>query len=50
MAGCLLAGLIIYTENFRNSKITADIFEAAGSLMKKGAALKEITDNIYKSI
>ena len=47
-ADCLLAGLIIHTENFRNSKITADIFEAAGDLMKKGASPKEIADNIYK--
>ena len=47
-AGCLLAGLVIYTENFKNSKITAEVFESAGNLMKQGASLKEITNNIYK--
>jgi hypothetical protein len=46
-ATCLLSGLVIYTENFKN-KITADIFEIASGLMKKGADLKEIINNIYK--
>lgn len=36
-ADCLLTGLIIYTDNFKNSKTTAEIFETAGLLMKKGA-------------
>ena len=45
VAVCLLAGIVIYTENFKN-KITADIFEIAGGLMKKGANLKEITGNL----
>lgn len=44
-AKCLLASLVIYTNNFRD-KITADIFEIAGNLMKKGADLKQITDNL----
>jgi len=42
---CLLSGLVLYTENFRN-KITAKIFEIASNLMKNGADLKTITDNI----
>jgi hypothetical protein len=42
---CLLAGLVVYTENFKN-KITANIFETAGKLMKQGADLKVITDNL----
>ncbi len=46
-AACLLSGLVLYTENFKN-KVTADIFEIAGKLMKIGADIKEITDNIYK--
>ncbi len=46
LASCLLSGLVIYTENFKNN-ITADIFEIAGSLMKKGADLKEIASHIY---
>jgi hypothetical protein len=46
-ADCLLSGVIIYTDNFKKN-ITADIFEVAGGLMKSGADLKTITDNIYK--
>ena len=46
VSDCLLAGLIIYTDNFKNSKTTAEIFETAGFLMKNGANIKEITDNI----
>jgi nanoRNase/pAp phosphatase (c-di-AMP/oligoRNAs hydrolase) len=45
-AECLLAGLIIYTDNFKNSKTTAEIFETAGLLMKKGINIKEIIDNL----
>jgi len=44
LAKCLLSGIIIYTENFKN-KITAEIFEISGVLMKSGADLKEITEN-----
>ena len=42
---CLLSGLVFYTENFKNN-LTAEIFEASANLMKKGAGLKEITNNI----
>ncbi|MBI2049892.1 MAG: hypothetical protein HYT35_00330 [Candidatus Staskawiczbacteria bacterium] len=45
-ASCLLAGLIIYTDNFKNSKTTAEIFKLAGLLTKNGADIKEITNNI----
>ena len=45
-ADCLLTGLIIYSDNFKNSKTTAEIFETAGLLMKRGANIKEIMDNI----
>ena len=45
-ADCLLAGLIIYTDNFKSSKTTAEIFQTAGALMKYGANIKEITGNI----
>jgi hypothetical protein len=44
-AVCLLTGLVFYTENFKN-KLTAEIFQTASDLMKKGADLKEITNNI----
>jgi nanoRNase/pAp phosphatase (c-di-AMP/oligoRNAs hydrolase) len=44
-AACLLTGIIIHTENFKN-KITANILQTASDLMKAGADLKIITDNI----
>ena len=47
-ASCLLAGIVIYTENFKN-KITADIFEIASNLIKNGADLKQIVNSIYKT-
>ena len=45
---CLLTGLVVYTDNFKN-KITANIFELASKFMKQGADLKEVTNNIYKA-
>jgi c-di-AMP phosphodiesterase-like protein len=45
---CLLTSLVLYTDNFKD-KLTAEIFESAGSLMKNGADLKEIQNNIYKN-
>lgn len=46
LANCLLSGIVIYTENFKN-KATADIFETTSNLMKSGADLEKITNNIY---
>ena len=45
LANCLLSGLVIYTDNFKKD-ITAEVFEIASNLMKQGADLKTITDNI----
>jgi len=45
LADCLLSGVVIYTENFKKN-VTADIFEISGSLMKSGADLKNITENL----
>jgi len=45
-ATCLLASLIFHTDNFKNQKVTAEIFELAAMLMKEGADLKDITSNI----
>lgn len=42
---CLLAGIIIYTQNFK-TRVTADVLETASVLMKAGADLKTVTDNI----
>ena len=47
-ADCLLSGIVIYTANFKN-KLTADIFSLSGNLMKNGADLNQITNNIYKT-
>jgi len=46
-AKCLLTGIVLYTDNFRKN-ITAEIFGAASQLMKQGADLKTITENLYK--
>lgn len=42
---CLLAGIIIYTQGFKN-KVTADVLQLASTLMKAGANLKIVLDNI----
>ncbi len=44
-ANCLLAALVIYTNNFKNG-LTAEVFQTASDLMKKGASLDEILNNI----
>lgn len=46
-ANCLLSSLVIYTENFKHH-VTADTFQAAAELMKKGADLQEISKHIIK--
>ncbi len=45
---CLLCGIVLHTENFKNN-VTAEIFQISSELMKAGADLKIITDNINKS-
>ncbi len=47
-ADCLLAALIIFTDNFKGDKVTAGIFETAAALLKRGAEPKKVTDGIYK--
>jgi hypothetical protein len=44
-AVCLLSGLVIYTENFRKN-LNANIFEKTSALMKQGADLNQIIENI----
>ena len=48
-ANCLLSGLIIETDNFKNFNITANIFENAGYLMKNGADLNMIKESFHKT-
>lgn len=45
LATCLLAGIIIYTKNFKEN-LSALIFQIVSDLMKAGADLKTITDSI----
>jgi nanoRNase/pAp phosphatase (c-di-AMP/oligoRNAs hydrolase) len=47
-AKCLLSGLILYTANFKKN-LNAEIFQTVSDLIKKGADIKEITDNIENS-
>lgn len=49
IATCLLAGLVIFSENFQSQKISPKIFEMAGFLMQKGASYQNIINNLYKS-
>jgi len=42
---CLLAGIIIYTKNLKEN-ISGEILQAAGALMKNGADLKLIINNL----
>jgi len=49
LAMCLLSGIVIHTQNFKEN-LTADIFQISSELMRAGADLKKITENIYKSL
>jgi nanoRNase/pAp phosphatase (c-di-AMP/oligoRNAs hydrolase) len=46
-AACLLSAMAIYTENFKKN-ITAEVFQISADLMRAGADLKEITENLNK--
>jgi len=48
LALCLLCGIVLHTENFKNN-VTAEIFQTSSELMRAGANLQTITENIYKS-
>ncbi len=48
-ANCLLAGLVIYYENFKSVKTNSKIFEIAAELIKKGASNQHIIDSLYKT-
>jgi len=45
LATCLLTGIIIYTKSFKEN-LSALIFQMASDLMKAGADLKTITENL----
>jgi len=42
---CLLTELVIYTDNFKKN-LTAEVFQIVSNLMKKGANLQDIINNI----
>lgn len=46
IAQCLLCGLYTDTASFKHSNTTSKVLNIASDLMKKGARLKPITDNI----
>lgn len=47
-ANCLLTALVVYTDNFKKN-VTAEVFQMAADLMKRGADLKTIINNIFKT-
>ena len=47
-ATCFLAGIMAFTKNFGNSKVTPETFETASLLMRRGADIKQIKDNLFK--
>lgn len=48
-ANCILTGLIIHYENFRNVRTSPEVFETAADLIKKGADYQQIINNLYKT-
>lgn len=49
IALCLLCGLYTDTGSFKHSNTTPKVLEIASTLLKKGARLKQITDNIINA-
>lgn len=47
-ATCLLAALMISSENFKSAKTNSSMFDIASFLIKKGADHQQITNNLYK--
>jgi len=50
MADCLLTGLITDTGRFQYPNTTIEVFNIASELLKKGADISSISENIYGSI
>ncbi|MEK7664598.1 MAG: hypothetical protein AAB361_00475 [Patescibacteria group bacterium] len=48
-AACLLAALMIFSENFKSEKTSPAIFDIASFLIKKGADRGQITNELYKT-
>ena len=50
MADCLLTGLITDTGRFQYPNTTIEVFNIASELLKKGADISSVSENIYGSI
>lgn len=48
-ANCLLAGMILYYDNFRSNKTTSQAFLIASDLIKKGANHSQIIENLHRT-
>ena len=48
VATCLLTGLVMYYEDFKSKRTTAQIFHTAAELVKRGAGHQQIVENIRK--
>lgn len=49
VANCLLAGLVMYYENFKSAKTNPEAFQLSAELIKKGADHQQIIENVYKA-
>ncbi len=49
IANCLLSGIIVYSDNFKNSKNSPGSLESASFLIEKGASHQKVIHNLYKS-
>ncbi len=49
VANCLLAGLVMYYENFKSAKTTPEVFHLSGELIKQGANHQQIIENLHKA-
>lgn len=48
-ANCLLAGLALCYENFKNPKTHPEVFDIAARLMRRGADYEQITEHLNKT-
>jgi len=49
IATCLLAGLIVFTQNFQNSKVNPEILKEVSWLIKRGADYQSVIKYFYKT-
>ena len=48
VANSLLAGVIIFSDNFHKPETSSETLETASFLLKKGASLQQVVDNLYR--